>query len=139
MGEQLKYNNMSGREDLRALICGVLQRHTMSSITVTPENMVLAAGASSIIDAVTFLLADPGCSALCPAPYYPMFDQDTFVRNNVTCRPLHLEPSQDTDVSVLDAAKRAAEATRQPPRLLLIANPDNPTGMPLAYPPRETR
>lgn len=102
----------------------------MSSLTVTPENMVLAAGASSIIDAVTFLLADPGCSALTPAPYYPMFDQDTFVRNNVTCRPLHLEADHNTDVAVLDAAKRAAESERQPPRFLLIANPDNPTGTP---------
>ena len=126
--EQLRYGDMIGREDLRGLICGVLQRNSMAGITVTPENMVLGSGTSAIINAVTALLADPGCSVLTPAPYYPMFNQDVFICNNVRCRPVYLESSHDTDATVLDAAKRAAESDRQPPRMLLISNPDNPTG-----------
>lgn len=126
----LKYPELVGRTDLRTAICDVLQRTTMQTITVTPENMLMAAGAAGVLDNLFFCLADEGSSCLCPAPYYPAFDGDLGTKPGVQTWPIYFESVESTDTtSVLDQAKRAAEAARKPPRAVLISNPDNPTSI----------
>lgn len=128
--KSLKYGDLMGREDLRRALCDILQRTTMQSITVTPENMLMAAGAAAILDNLFFLLADEGASCLCPAPYYPAFDMDLGLKPGVKTWPIYFESVESSDTtSVLDQAKRAAESVRQPPRAVLISNPDNPTSI----------
>lgn len=126
----LQYGNLLGRDDLRAALCDILQRTTMQSITVTPENMLMSAGAAGVLDNLFFLLADEGSSCLCPAPYYPAFDGNLGNKPGVKTWPIYFESIESSDTTaVLDQAKRAAESARQPPRAILISNPDNPTSV----------
>lgn len=126
----LRYGELTGRTDLRTALCGVLQRTTMQNITVTPENMLMSAGAAAVLDNLFFLLADEGSSCLCPAPYYPAFDGDLWTKPGVKTWPIYFESVESSDTtSVLDQAKRAAESARKPPRAILISNPDNPTSI----------
>jgi 1-aminocyclopropane-1-carboxylate synthase len=125
--DTLKYGPPVGHLELRTLICGILQRTIMSGLHVTPENLVMSNGATAVLDNLFHLLGDAGSSCLLPAPCYPVFDNDLGSRNDVKTWQVYLE-RPDTDANVLDAAKRAAESARKPPRALLISNPDNPTG-----------
>jgi 1-aminocyclopropane-1-carboxylate synthase len=64
---------------------------------------------------------------LIPAPYYPAFDNDLSVRNQIEPIPAHLEPGAPLGEQ-LDAAAAAAAAAGHPVRALLISNPSNPLG-----------
>jgi aspartate/methionine/tyrosine aminotransferase len=124
----LKYNDMKGRHDLRNVICELLQRTTMLGLALAPENLVLSAGVSSVLDNVFFLLADEGTSCLIPAPYYHMFDLDLGLKDHVHTWPVHFTDGSD-DIQLLEVAFKQAQAARQPARAVLLTNPDNPTGI----------
>jgi hypothetical protein len=64
---------------------------------------------------------------LIPAPYYPAFDNDLSVRNQVEPIPLHLRPGAPL-APQLDAAAAAAAGAGHPVRALLVSNPSNPLG-----------
>ena len=124
----LQYNDMKGRLDLRTALCALMQRTTMPDMDLTPENLALSAGVSSVLDNLFFIIADENSSALIPAPMYPMFDVDLGVRGGVHVHPVHLLDCDD-DIRELDNAFARAQSARQPPRALLLTNPDNPTGI----------
>ena len=124
----LRYSDAKGRLDLRAALCELMQRTVMPDMSLTPENLALSVGVGSVLDNLFFILADAGASALVPAPYYPMFDLDLGARDGVHVQPVHLLDCDD-DIRELDNAFMRAQSARQPPRALLVTNPDNPTGI----------
>ena len=124
----LKYSDMKGWLELRQALCDLLARTTMQDVGPTPENLVLQAGVSGILDSLLFILADVNTSCILPAPCYPMYDLDLGARAEVAAQRVDLINCTD-DCAELDRAFQSGQAARQPVRVLLLTSPDNPTGV----------
>jgi hypothetical protein len=79
-------------------------------------------------DPPTFAPTPTSAGVLIPAPYYPAFDNDLVVRDQVRPVPVYLAPQKGPLAAQLDAAAAASEAAGHPIRALLISNPSNPMG-----------
>ena len=103
----------------------------------SPDRMVLTASTSEAYALLFKLLADPGDAVLVPRPSYPLFDYlAAFEAVRVMTYPLSLDDRFRLDLapiaSALDAASaappRSDSARAEPPRALVLVNPNNPTG-----------
>lgn len=128
----LHYQDARGIPELRASLSRMVQRTFMKGVDVDPEHLTVLTGAGSVIDLLLHCVADAGDAVLIPAPYYPAFDNDLKVRNNVHPVPAYLDCTQQDLSAGLDAA--AADARQQGRRVaaVLFTNPTNPQGMVLS-------
>ncbi|CAN1781284.1 Probable aminotransferase ACS12 [Linum perenne] len=53
-------------------------------LTFDPSKMVLMAGATPVVQILTFCLADHGNALLISTPYYPRFDKDIKLQTGST-------------------------------------------------------
>ncbi|XVE95082.1 hypothetical protein REPUB_Repub02eG0065500 [Reevesia pubescens] len=95
-----------------------------------PNNLVLAAGATSANETLIFCLADPGEAILLPTPYYPGFDRDLKWRTGVEIVPVHCSSSNGFRItmSALEEAYQRAQKLDLKVKGVLITNPSNPLG-----------
>ncbi|KAG4162367.1 hypothetical protein ERO13_D01G112000v2 [Gossypium hirsutum] len=80
-----------------------------NKVTFDPNNLVLAAGATSANETLIFCLFDPGQAILLPTPYYPGFNRDLKWRTGVEIVP-------------------SAQTLNLKVKGVLITNPSNPLG-----------
>ncbi len=102
---------------------------------VDPETLAFSVGATSTIEMTAFLLANPGDTAVIPAPSYPVYTMDIGVIPDIkrydlqTHHELHeLQAGIPINTEQLEAAKQEIEAQGSRFRLLILTSPDNPTG-----------
>lgn len=112
-------------------------------IALAPGNILVANGLTALLDTLFFNLADPGTAILVPTPSYGMFYHDATTRNGlhlvaVPCDDIikarfrqHIRPGrpQAELLNRLDAAAADQLALGRKVAAVLIANPDNPTGL----------
>ncbi|TYI97381.1 hypothetical protein E1A91_D01G140500v1 [Gossypium mustelinum] len=84
-----------------------------NKVTFDPNNLVLAAGATSANETLIFCLFDPGQAILLPTPYYPGFNRDLKWR---------------TGVEIVPDAYQSAQTLNLKVKGVLITNPSNPLG-----------
>lgn len=103
---------------------------------VDPETLACFGGATGVIEMTAFLLANPGDTAVIPAPSYPVYTGDLGVIPDVKRYNLHthheLEEIQNEipiSLEKLEKAKKDIEAQGSSFKLLILTSPDNPTGM----------
>jgi 1-aminocyclopropane-1-carboxylate synthase len=84
----------------------------------------------SVLDLFFFAACNPGEGCLIPAPYFPAFDNDMAIRNEVIPIPVqpgntqtYIPTAAEMEDAVVEAAKQGINA-----RMLLITNPGNPLG-----------
>lgn len=114
-------------------------------IPLTPDNMLAANGATTLLDTLTYNIADEGDSILLPTPSYGMFAHDVTTRNSVRlvevpCDDIPDErftgtPSRQGEASCpsqlvmrLDAAIERELSQNRKVAAVLLANPENPLG-----------
>jgi aspartate/methionine/tyrosine aminotransferase len=128
------YTSMRGSLEFRRAAAHFLTRH-LTRCPVDPEQLAVSAGATSVIEMTSFILADAGDAAAIPAPCYPVYSQDIGSFSGVERYDLvtHHEVSEISDgpaltVSHLEHARTEIEAAGQRFRMLILTTPDNPTG-----------
>ncbi|XP_024516430.1 1-aminocyclopropane-1-carboxylate synthase [Selaginella moellendorffii] len=123
------YSNFRGGQALRNALAKMMQR-TFMGVEIDPSHICISSGVTAVLDLFFFATCDPGDGCLIPAPYFPAFDNDMNIRNEVA--PLPVQPKDthtyiptvaEMDAAVDEAAKRNVRA-----RVLLITNPGNPLG-----------
>lgn len=128
------YAARCGAPDFRKAVAGFLSRH-LTGCPIDPDHIGVSAGATSVIEMSSFILADPGDVAVIPAPAYPVYSQDLGNFSGVERFDLvtHHEPSEISGGPVLaladlEAAQRQLQAQGKRFRMLILTTPDNPTG-----------
>jgi len=130
------YNDMKGREKLRRSIAAYLNKHFISSqyrssFEVGFENIVCSTGCGCLVNTLAWCLGEPGNSCIIPAPYYPAFDNDLTVMSNIIPVSAFLQENNGkfelTSESLEDAFQVSVSQGNRP-AMLLLTNPNNPTG-----------
>ena len=97
---------------------------------INPDHIVLAAGASAVLNNLFFILGDVGDACLIPAPYYAAFENDMNLMAGIIPFPVHsANPMHGPTESDLSLAYLQCKASGLNPRFLLLTNPHNPLGV----------
>ncbi|KAG8494066.1 hypothetical protein CXB51_011561 [Gossypium anomalum] len=99
-----------------------------NKVKFDPNNLVLAAGATSANKTLIFCLADPGETILLPTPYYSGFDRDLKWRTGVEIVPVHCWSSNGFRITMfaLEEAYERAQKLNLKVKGVLTTNPSNP-------------
>ncbi|CAI5468074.1 unnamed protein product [Closterium sp. Yama58-4] len=123
------YGNFRGGQRLRQAIANMMQR-TFMGVDVDPLHICISSGVTAVLDLFFFATCSAGEGCFIPAPYFPAFDNDMSIRNEVV--PIPIQP-RDTRSYIpttveMEEAFMAAQAKGIRPRVLLLTNPGNPLG-----------
>ncbi|WP_373522503.1 aminotransferase class I/II-fold pyridoxal phosphate-dependent enzyme [Aquiflexum sp.] len=102
---------------------------------IPADSLAFSAGATSVIEMTSFLLADQGDTAVIPAPSYPVYTADIGVMPGIKRYDLQthtdieeLKDGLPISIDQLEKAKKEIEALGSRFRMLILTSPDNPTG-----------
>ena len=70
-----------GSPQLTQAIAGWLNHTFLAGMDVTPDDLFISNGVTSLLNTIFLPLADAGDGVLIPAPYYPAFDMDLMVES----------------------------------------------------------
>lgn len=90
---------------------------------VTPNDVLITAGASEAIELAMTALLEPGDEVLLPSPGYPLYNA-VAAKLSATVLPYHLDEANGWS---LDLAELSALVTPKT-KAIVIGNPNNPTG-----------
>lgn len=119
------YHETYGCEEIRRAFTDFLY-HNFYQRNYDPKNLVVSAGASAILEILSFCMFNPGEKILLPAPYYSGFETDLEVRFQAEILPF---PVNVTDNFYLDPSELIDFIKRERPKAVLICHPHNPTGV----------
>ncbi|MGJ1325039.1 aminotransferase class I/II-fold pyridoxal phosphate-dependent enzyme [Sphingobacterium faecium] len=128
------YTSGLGHETFRAALADFLGIF-LAKRPLDPANIGVAAGATAVIELSAIILADKGDVAVFPAPAYPVYSRD--IMNKAGIERYDLITHHDSDaihhgpilsIEHLEKAKRDIELQGSNFKLLVVTNPDNPTG-----------
>ena len=126
------YTDPAGAPSFREATAGFLGKF-LFHCAVDPDSIAFSGGATSVIEMTSFLLADPGETAVIPAPSYPVYTADIGTLPGVKRYDLQLpgdfsKSEYDFDLGLLEKAKAEIEKSGSNFRMLILTSPDNPTG-----------
>lgn len=128
------YTSGLGHETFRSTLAVFLATF-LANQQLDPENIGIAAGATAVIELSAIILADKGDVAVFPAPAYPVYSRD--IMNKAEVKRYDLITHHDINgiydgpilsIEHLEKAKRDIELQGTKFKLLILTNPDNPTG-----------
>lgn len=122
----LGYDAMVGNTTFRRHLADYLGRAFLGR-TFAPEQLVVLAGAGTILEQLFFALGDPGDAVLVPTPSYAGFWADLETRDDLLIHPVHRR-EEDGFALTVESLERAYDACPRPVKALLFTNPDNPLG-----------
>ncbi|MGB3546516.1 MAG: aminotransferase class I/II-fold pyridoxal phosphate-dependent enzyme [Saprospiraceae bacterium] len=129
--EVSRYASVLGLEEFRRAAAQFVGED-IARQELDPACLAVAAGATAIVELTALLLGDPGDAAVFPAPCYPVYRQDIANKAGLTRYDLvthqsvgHLTGTHPLTLADLDRA-HAELGPRF--RLLVLTQPDNPTG-----------
>ncbi len=136
-----KYTSILGAPPFREALARFAERHLStiggrSAQTFSEDHFAVSSGATGIVELTALLLCDDGDVAAFPAPCYPVYTQD--VGNKAKVGRFDILPAAawgntpgQHPLSVLDLDRSLAEIEAQGNqlKLLVLTQPDNPTGV----------
>ncbi|WP_299763832.1 aminotransferase class I/II-fold pyridoxal phosphate-dependent enzyme [uncultured Dokdonia sp.] len=130
----LNYTHLLGNPDVRMEIATFMEAY-LCGCPISHDTIGLSAGASAVIEASSFVLANTGDVVVIPAPSYPMYTNDLGLKSDVTRYDLQThydikEINSGSLISIASLEQTWDELKAQGKRfkILLITSPDNPTG-----------
>ena len=125
--EKLGYAPALGLMELRVAIADFYR--SRYGVAVSPERIILTAGASGALLLALGALLDPGAEVLMPDPCYPCYRNFVRLYDGLpTCIPVNAAQNYQLDVEQIGRAWQVGT------RGLILASPSNPTGMRIAAP-----
>ena len=128
------YTSARGAPEFREAVATFLAEH-LTGCPVDPEHLGVSAGATSVIEMTSFILADVGDVAVIPSPSYPVYRQDIGNLSGVERYDLvthhelsEIEHGPALTLAHLEQAQEEIEAAGKRFRMLILTTPDNPTG-----------
>ncbi len=123
------YGDMGGEDVFKQSMASMMQHWIQAPIE--KEYLRFQDGAGSVLAQISFALTDPGDGVLTPAPGYVAFDSDFGL---YTGAKFHWVSSDANNGYVptkeqLDNAFDRSMAAGNPPRIFVICQPNNPTGV----------
>lgn len=128
------YTSGLGHETFRIVMADFLSTF-LAHHPLDFKNIGIAAGATAVIELSALILADAGDVAVFPAPSYPVYSRD--INNKAGLERYDLITHHQIDdsnhgpilsIEHLEMAKKDIELQGKNFRLLILTNPDNPTG-----------
>ena len=122
----LGYDAMTGNKQFRQRLATFMARSFLGR-TFDTEQIVVLAGAGSVLEMLFYAICDPGDGVLIPTPSYAGFWADLETRDelNVVTADCSSEDGFRLTPACLDAAVDAADC---PVKALLFTTPNNPLG-----------
>jgi len=122
------YGDMGGETHFKQSMGNMMSRWIQAPID--PTHLRFQAGAGSVLDQLSYILADSGDGVLITGPGYPAFAADFRVYGQAV---IHVVPTQAHNDYVptreaLDNAFEKSNEAGNPPRIFVICQPNNPTG-----------
>ncbi|KAH0428537.1 aminotransferase class I and II [Colletotrichum camelliae] len=141
--EGLGYNDTQGSSELLKAAADFMNEHFNARIPLTSDNILVANGATTLLDTLTYNIADEGDSILLPTPSYGMFAHDISTRNQVRlvevpCDDIPDDRFTGQSTSNGDGARQCEIVARMEDAIekelsqgrkvagVLLANPENP-------------
>lgn len=128
------YTSSLGAPVFRKAIAGFLEKFLTQS-PIDPEHLACSAGATPVIEVSTWILADEGDVVAFPAPSYPVYTQDIGNKAKLDRYDIitHTDLNSIVDepllsIEHLEKTKSDIESQGKNFRVLVLTNPDNPTG-----------
>lgn len=128
------YTAPRGAPEFRKAAASFLSEH-LTGCPMDAESLGVSAGATSVIEMTSFILAEAGDVAEIPAPCYPVYRQDIGNIAGLERYDLvtHDHPSEIVggpvlELDHLDGARTEIEGAGKRFRMLILTTPDNPTG-----------
>lgn len=122
------YGNMTGQADFCAAMAKVFSKWIRAP--VDPQYVKTQAGAGSVLSQLSYLLGDTNDGVLVVAPSYPAFPGDFGIYGGMKVHAVNAPASTGFVPTRQDLDQVYAEsvAAGNPPRILIICQPNNPTG-----------
>ncbi|MBD0741340.1 pyridoxal phosphate-dependent aminotransferase [Streptomyces sp. CBMA152] len=130
--QDAKYTTAYGSESLRQGIADMLR--PLFSQELDWRDIFGISGVSAALECLAFALKDAdvlrdGDRVLLPAPYWQGFNWCFEQRPGLVCVPVHLkERGPENFELTLEDIQRAYRTQPEPPKLLVLTNPNNPLG-----------
>ena len=135
-----KYTMVTGAPAFRTALAGFAERHIatlggQSARALDPEGFCVSSGATAIVELCALLLADEDDVVAIPAPNYPVYTKDVGLKAGML--RYDIEPAgswaetpgvHPLHVSDLEQARRDIHSGGRRLRMVVLTQPDNPTG-----------
>lgn len=155
----LNYTTCSGLKGFRHEISKFFTQYLFKGHYVNPDHLFVGSGCVALLTSLSLNLFDHNDSVLIPVPYYPAFDHDFLNFAGVHVLPIFGEQIEDEVIgsssagvfeapegsnpfgylteNALENAYNDAIMSNNPPKAILLTNPNNPIGY--LYTERELR
>ncbi len=122
----LGYDAMTGNLEFRERLAAFMGRRFLGR-NFTADQLVILAGAGSVLEMLCYVICDPGDGVLVPTPSYAGFWPDLETRDALTIVPVDCSSANGFQLTptLLDGAIAAADC---PITALLFTTPNNPLG-----------
>jgi aspartate/methionine/tyrosine aminotransferase len=133
------YTSAMGAPVFREALAGFISRFLTKRL-INSNHLACSAGATPVVEVTSWILGNPGDVAVFPAPCYPVYKQD--INNKAAIERYDLITHKDIaeikdrpalTTAHLDAALADIQSQGKQFRMLVLTNPDNPTGGMYSY------
>ena len=122
------YGDFGGERKFKHSMTNIMKRWINSPID--PTYLRIQAGAGSILDQLSYILADTNDGVIITGPGYPAFPSDFAIYGHAK---LYVAPTQAANgyvptIEELDECYDRSSKAGNPPKIFVICQPNNPTG-----------
>jgi len=124
------YGDMTGQANFKRAVADMMESSWVQAPVADDASLIIQAGAGSVLDSLAWSLADAGDAVLTTGPAYAAFSADFGLKGQVQ---LHVAPTSASNnyeptLEDLESVYQEALQAKQSPRILVICQPNNPTG-----------
>ncbi|KAI0469955.1 PLP-dependent transferase [Xylariaceae sp. FL0804] len=125
------HEGFTGTTELLNAMAAYMNSYFRPASPISPDNITLANGGSSINELIATVLTDPGDSLLIGSTIYSSFNRDLVMRTNASLEYVtfgSVDQFSPEAVPLYEKAYLAATAAGKTVKALVLCNPHNPTG-----------
>lgn len=129
------YTGLVGHTSFLESVAKFMSKH-VTKCTLESNHLAASSGSTAVVELCAWILCNEGDVAMMPAPCYPVYTQDIKMKAGVERYDIvtHHELSEIQHGSILnighlETAVRSLNEKGKVVRMLLLTNPDNPTGI----------